>query len=104
MVPNYTFTLRNADDDKVYEQIRDTSMLAKEWIHKNPADVRDAAAWLIHHHVSPISQRKAITLQSALAEIIMRLALRGVPFRDYPRRWDEFVTDYTKHPSEKLRI
>jgi hypothetical protein len=90
MLPVQAFALHQVDDN-IQLSLEEAIVAAKSWISKacNSSSIRCAASWLINHKVSPIVQRGFPTLQSVLAEGIMKLALKGIPIEEYPSKFNE---------------
>lgn len=88
MFPVYALVLNDAVDDKELE-IETAIKAAKLFISdkKNSLSIRCAASWLISHKGSPVVQRGRKTLQSVLAEGIMKLALQGVDVKDFHQKF-----------------
>ncbi len=61
MLPAQAVVLRDADDTHIYESVSDALPAAIQWL-KNKANataIRQAASWMILHHVRPMKQRVA---------------------------------------------
>lgn len=88
MYPIYALILNAADDD-IELDLETAISAAKDFIsdRTNSHSIRCAASWLISHKGSAVVQRGRKTVQSVLADGIMRLALQGVDVKDFHQKF-----------------